>query len=665
MNSPNPGPSTPSHFILATAGHVDHGKSALVKALTGTDPDRLPEEKARGITIDLGFAHLVLSGHGGYSNAIHLGIVDVPGHEDFVSNMVAGVGSIDVALLVIAADDGWMPQTEEHLQILEYLGVKRAVVALSKIDMVDGDEGLIVESVRNRLVGTPFAAARVIPTSILSGRGLDNLKSALRQAVSETPSQRDVGKPLLAIDRAFTLRGIGAVVTGTLTGGSFERGQSVILQPSGQLTRIRTLQSHNQDLERVEPGRRVAMSLADVGVFRKRDSTDTSIGGVRRGQVVTLPEFGSASLTVDVVLTRSLRPITPKAGPGRPLKNGARVRIHHGTCNIPARVLIADDVDLSAGESAIAELRLEKPLFTFVGDRFIVRDWAEQTTIAGGVVLDVDADSRHFRNATQQGFLGAQLKSIESAAGLLASAFAREPVARREGLLARTHFSAAEIAQALTQLESAGKLVARGGVVANAKWWDCLGSQAAEWIDAHHRAHPEQLGFPLTDLRSRLAARITLPEAVDALFAELFRTQFVRVGTVAKRPNHWPALPPRLEEAGRKLREALSGHPLEPPSRKTLVPTPPDQEALRFLLTTGQVIEVGTEIVLLAEHYQRAVALIQEHLSSRPGATVSDIRQAVGTNRRVIVPLLEKLDREGMTRRQGDLRFLRNQQNGV
>src|SRR5437867_1278996 len=236
---------TEKHFILATAGHVDHGKSALVQALTGIDPDRLPEEKARQITIDLGFAHLQLSTPSTLNSqpsTFSIGIVDVPGHEDFVRNMIAGVGSIDLALFVVAADDGWMPQTEEHLQILTYLGVQRAVIALTKSDL--GEAGSIVAQIRERLRDTGFARAPIIRTSVRTGEGIENLKSSLASEFSTMQPQRDIGKPRLFVDRAFMLHGIGTVVTGTLTGGQLRRGQKIVVQPSNLETRIRSIQSH-------------------------------------------------------------------------------------------------------------------------------------------------------------------------------------------------------------------------------------------------------------------------------------------------------------------------------------------------------------------------------------------------------------------------------------
>src|SRR2546423_13842857 len=252
-----------THFIMATAGHVDHGKSSLVKALTGTDPDRLPEEKARGITIYLGFANLRLpapsSALDAQRSSFSVGLVDVPGHEDFVRNMIAGVGSIDLALFIVAADDGWMPQTEEHLQILLYLGVKRIVVALTKSDLGNIDN--VTSQIREKLRETTFANAEIVPTSVRTGEGLEDLKRALASEFAALSPPRDIEKPRLFVDRAFTLRGIGTVVTGTLSGGQFQRGQDAVIQPHNLSTRIRSIQSHGRDSEIANPGMRTAINL--------------------------------------------------------------------------------------------------------------------------------------------------------------------------------------------------------------------------------------------------------------------------------------------------------------------------------------------------------------------------------------------------------------------
>src|SRR5207245_2624557 len=314
-----------TRFILATAGHVDHGKSALVRALTGTDPDRLPEEKLRGITIELGFAQLELRMR---DALLSIGIVDVPGHEDFVKNMVAGVGSIDLALLVVAADDGWMPQTEEHLQILIYLRVRRIVIALTKIDLVESADAA-EEKVGAQLRDTPFADAAIVRTSITTESGVDELKAQLPPEFSALVPQRDIGKPRLAVDRAFILHGIGTIVTGTLVGVTLRRGQAVVVQPAKIPARIRAIQNHNREVEEIGPGARTALSLPDVAVAREKNTP-----GVWRGDVITLSEFGEASAVADVTLSRSPR-LPPKT---RSLKYGAAVRVHHGSANFDACV---------------------------------------------------------------------------------------------------------------------------------------------------------------------------------------------------------------------------------------------------------------------------------------------------------------------------------------
>src|SRR6266699_4630161 len=335
------------HFVLATAGHVDHGKSALVKDLTGIDPDRLPEEKARGISIELGFAQLILPGPDG--QRFHVGIVDVPGHQDFVKNMAAGVGSIDLALLVVAADDGWMPQTEEHLQILIYLGVRRIVVALTKLDLVESADAA-EEKVRAQLRDTPFEDAAIVRTSITTENGIKELKAQLTREFSALVPQRDIGKPRLAVDRAFILRGIGTIVTGTLVGGTLRRGQPVVVQPAKISARIRAIQNHNREVEEIGPGARTALSLPDLAVARKENTS-----GVWRGDVVTLSGFGEASAIADVMLSRSRRlPLKTRS-----IKHGTAVRVHHGSANFGGCVFFQSSEELRAGENAIAQICFE------------------------------------------------------------------------------------------------------------------------------------------------------------------------------------------------------------------------------------------------------------------------------------------------------------------
>jgi len=623
-----------THFILATAGHVDHGKSALVKALTGTDPDRLPEEKARGITIDLGFAHLDLPPY-------RLGIVDVPGHEDFVKNMVAGVGSIDVALFVVAADDRWMPQTEEHLQILAYLGVARAVVALTKIDLVESDEARVVEEVRLKLQGTPFADAPIVPTSVVTKRGLDDLKLALTKTLSATPPPRDIGKPRLPVDRVFVLRGIGTVVTGTLTGGVLKRGQSVVVQPSGLKARVRSIQSHNRDVEASIPGTRTALQL-----------TDLSTEQIHRGETVTLAELGGACDKFDALLEMS-----PRAA--RPLKSGSRVRVHIGSGNIAAHVRLLDAEQLAPSQRAIARFRCESPLFAFVGDRFIVRDWAEQTTICGGIALDVDGADTKFDSAAQRKFIQQRADKPHDATTFLLSEISRRHAVRRTALPVKSRFSHDEISQVLSAAATEGRIAIAGEWVADAPWWKTLRQCATDAVDIHHREHPEQTGLALNELRALVSEELPDLAIFDALVAALCASGFAQVSGAIRRAAHRPALPPRLQAAGTQLRKDLAAKPLDPPSRKELSPDAVSQQALKFLLETGEAIELGGEVVILAEHFVRATELVRRHLQQHATATAGELRQALNTTRRIIIPLLERLDRDGITIRQGDNRRLR------
>ena len=630
----------PQHFIVATAGHVDHGKSALVKALTGTDPDRLPDEKVRGITIDLGFANLELPATSPATSSFLLGIVDVPGHEDFVKNMVAGVGSIDLALLAVAADDGWMPQTEEHLQILSYLGVSRAVVALTKIDLTQDEHG-VVARIREKLRDTPFASAPIIPTSIVSDRGLGDLKTALAAVLADTTPPADIGKPRLPVDRVFKLQGIGTVVTGTLTGGTLRRGQTVLIQPSGKKARIRSIQSHNRDVEVCGPGTRIGLNLPDLN----------ALGDVRRGDTLTLDAFGGPSVIVDAQLE-----ISPRAT--RPLKEASRVRIHHGSCNVTAHVAFHQGKDLAAGEHSLGQLRFEKPSFLFAGDRFIVRDWAEQNTLAGGIVLDPDSSRRLFRNKTRLRFLSERAQSPGDVLRFAGSQVMHEGGGRRSQLLLKSRFSVDAISSAVSRLDAEGKIVCRGDYVFDSAKWQVLRGRAADAIDKHHRAHPEEMGLSLTELLRILKTDLPVEELFDAFVGDLYAGDFVRTGAAIRRATHRPALPANLQAAGAKLRSTLAAKPFDPPSRKELAPDPVSQQALRFLIATGEAVEINVEVLMAAENVRRATELIRQFIREHGPATVSELRQTLGSSRRVVVPLLERLDRDGVTLRQDDRRAL-------
>jgi selenocysteine-specific elongation factor len=627
---------TTRNFIIATAGHVDHGKSALIKALTGTDPDRLPEEKARQITIDLGFAVLSLIAPNG--DKIHAGIIDVPGHEDFVRNMIAGVGSIDLALLVVAVDDGWMPQTEEHLQILTYLGVHRAVIALAKSDL--GRIDIATEEIRIQLRGTVFAESPIIPTSVRTGEGIENLKSAIASELEAVRPQRDFGKPRLFVDRVFTLRGIGTVATGTLTGGRFHRGQSVIVQPQKLPARIRSLQSHGAEIDCAQPGMRTALNLPDVAIDQ-----------IKRGDVITDSDL-VASATIVAQMERSPR-LRAKEPAARPLKNGSSVYLHHGTLRVSARVTLVEAKTLEPGKEATARLKLASPIFAFVGDRFVVRDASEQHTIAGGVVLDPDCTN----------IRGAQLEllSMRASATDDVDLCVRSEIGLRgfvsiRTLLNKSHFSGAEISNALMRLQRDNKIVLCEEIAVDLAFWHKLRGWAIGLIDNAHKRNPERLGLDLSELRAALGDQFE--NVFEALIVELCADDFVRNGSAIARTSHRPVLPADLEPVERKIRESLSHKPFDPLPRREIEPDQRAQHVLRFLIDSGEVIEVGPDAILLRHNFEHMKARITEFISKHGPATVSELRQALESSRRIMVPLLERLDRDGVTRRMGDKRTL-------
>ncbi len=634
----------PLNYIIGTAGHIDHGKSTLIEALTGTDPDRLPEEKARGMTIDLGFGHLELPCPDSSGTPLSLGIIDVPGHADFVKNMVAGVGSIDVAMFVVAADDGWMPQSEEHLQILSYLGVRNAVIALTKSDTVDDIE-FSSASVAEALRGSQFENAPIIPVCAIIGDGLAELRDALADVIHKSPAPKDSGKPRLSVDRVFSPQGVGTVVTGTMTGGLLKKGQQITIQPQGITAKLRGIQSHQNDAEHALPGMRTALNLPEVGI-RKGKVRD----GIRRGDVITAMEQISSSRRVHVLLERSDR--TTGAGA---IQHAQRVRFHHGSANIAARVLFFDNRELKDGEQAIAEIRLDTPGFTLAGDRFILRDWSKRFTLSGGSILDPSPPPRSYRKQSQAKFLESLASSPPSAELYINSLLHRDLAIPAGEVLAQSCFSSSEIKQSL---ESCGHVVMESWLL-DTDWWKEVCGIAGARIETIHEKHPELPGLDLNTLRSFMKKRLPDPKLFDALITELTGSGFVRSGNLIRSTKHAPQLPGHLQAAEKHICKALEENPLEPPSPKELAKTENETTTLKFLIETGKAIQLDEKAILLEVHYQKAVEKIKAHITEKGPSTAADIRQALGTTRRILIPLLEHLDREGITMRQGDLRTLK------
>ncbi|MHB8578131.1 MAG: selenocysteine-specific translation elongation factor, partial [Dehalococcoidia bacterium] len=412
-------------FVIGTAGHVDHGKSTLVHALTGIDPDRLREEKERGMTIDLGFAWLKLPG------GREVSIVDVPGHERFIKNMLAGVGGIDLALLVVAADEGVMPQTREHLAILDLLGIGSGVVAITKRDLVDDEWLELVQAdIEETLTGTTLAGSPLIPCSASSGAGLPELIAAIEAKLDSTAPKRDIGRPRLAIDRAFSIAGFGTVVTGTLIDGLLRTGAELVVEPGGQRTRVRGLQSHRHKVDRTEPGSRTAVNLAGL-------STDE----LSRGMVLTTPGWLAPTSAVDVRLH-------VVADLARPLRHNVQVTFHTGAAEVPAKVRLLDADEIAAGEHGWAQVRLLEPVAVVKGDSFVVR--SPNATLGGGVVVD-SHPKRHRRH--HAGTL-ASLASLErgSPAETVFELLTRHEPATLPALVRETDLGAPAVEAAIEEL---------------------------------------------------------------------------------------------------------------------------------------------------------------------------------------------------------------------
>lgn len=640
------------HYIIGTAGHIDHGKSSLVKVLTGTNPDRLPEEKARGMTIDLGFAHLSFPDPANPGIQLDLGIIDVPGHADFVKNMVAGVGAIDLALFVVAADDSWMPQSEEHLHILSYLAVRDAVIALTKSDLAEDIE-FVTEDVRASLAGSCFENAPIVPVSSIRGDGLDALKAAIADRLKTIEPPSDKGKPRLLVDRVFSPTGIGTVVTGTLTGGTLSRGESVIVQPSEIRTHIRAVQNHNQSVESSPPGTRTALNIPDVPIATREKKR-----GIQRGDTITLEALGSSALAVDVLISKLDREIPGQPASQQPIRHGQKVRCHHGSADHPARIFLLDQRVVKPGEETVAEIRFESPVYMFAGDRIVLRDWAKKGTIGGGVVIDPDARPRRFRKDAQRRFLDARATAPDDLPTLIASLLGRDLAVPRATFLAKSRFSKAEIADAIAAAESGAAALARGGNIVHAPWWIGIESTATGLIRSHHLEHPDEPGLPLSQLRRAVEPALPDKRLFEVLLDGLYGLGFVRIPGGIRASSHVPELPPDLRPIRDRILAALAENPIEPPNPKEILGSDKDRQVFRFLCQTGEVVDLDEKCALLSGTYRELCGAITDRLAAGR-ATASEIRELLGTTRRVLIPLLERLDREGVTLRDGDYRTLK------
>ena len=591
--------------VVGTAGHVDHGKSTLVQALTGRDPDRWEEEKSRGLTIDLGFAWTTLE------DGTELSFVDVPGHEKFIKNMLAGTDGFDVAMFVVAADEGWMPQSEEHLAVLDLLGIERGVVALTKTDRVDEDlVELATLEIEERLVGTSLEGVQIVGVSAVERTGLGELRSALQTALD--PPTPLTGRPRLWVDRAFTISGAGTVITGTLTGASLTVGDQIEMHPGPRSGRIRSLQSHEADRPVAEPGSRVAVNI--VGLERQE---------VGRGSMLGLPGHWAPSDRILVSLRRA-RYVEDE------LTNRGAYHLHLGSGAWPVQLRSIGHLD---DGNALATLKLEEAVPVKMGDRFVLREVGRRSIVAGGRVLEPIAPRK--------------ARASRAASDALERALASSPDAKATALLERRGVEATAVLTAHSGGGTASDAIVAGAVELAPRRAQELANRAVELTVAFHGANPLRPGLPKASLASQLA--IT-PEALGAVLAQT--ADLEERGSAVAAADFAATLDTDSTSEWERIRHLLAEAGLAVPRVKEL---DIDRELMHVLLRETKLVRVSSDLVYLPEQLDELIGRLAE-LPDR--FTVSEFRDGLGLTRKYAVPLVEWLDAQKITIRDGDERTL-------
>ncbi|MDZ7265167.1 MAG: selenocysteine-specific translation elongation factor [candidate division KSB1 bacterium] len=628
------------HYVIGTAGHIDHGKTSLVKQLTGTDPDRLPEEKERGMTIDLGFAFL----------GDNITIIDVPGHEKFVRNMVAGVSTIDLVLLVIAADDGVMPQTREHLDILKLLQIKQGIIVISKIDLAEPDwVELVIEDVRTLVQGTFLEHAPIIPISNVTGHGIEDLKRTIFELLAKADDRHDRGVFRLPIDRVFTMKGFGTVVAGTVLAGTLTPDQMVELLPQRQKLRVRGLQIHEQNVKSVRIGDRAAINLA--GIEKE---------AIHRGDVLAAPESFRPTRFFDAKFYL-LSSVTKN------LQNTARIRLNIGTSEVIGRVSILDKEEIKPGESAFIQFRLEQPVVPDVGDRFVVRNYSPVYTIGGGVVLDVHP-RRHKRLSNE---VVTKIATLESG----------DPAKIIEQFLSQRNFQSVTthqiaqgtslapdvVEQVLSQLIEAHRCCrysekGQHYFVAQDHYAN-LQQKILDSLAQFHQKNPTRLGISKSDLKVMIEPAVDL-SLYNQVLSDLVQQQKIVVSdNRVALATHQLKLTERQQKLMDRVAKIYFDAGFTTPDIISIAERIGVGEAevnsiLQILFETDVLVKAEEGIVFHQKRVHEAIQLVKAHFQREPQLTVADFREMIASSRKYAVPLLSYLDAIGLTVRQHDVRVL-------
>jgi len=637
-------------IIVGTAGHIDHGKTTLVRALTGVDADRLPEEKRRGITIDLGFAELDLGD-------VRVGFVDVPGHERFVKNMLAGAHGIDAVALVIAADEGVMPQTREHFDISKLLGVRSGLVVITKTDTVDEELLALVRAEAEELVAGSFLeGAPVVATSARGGAGLDELKEELRRMALRAPARSSGAAARLPVDRAFTMRGFGAVVTGTLVAGEIAEGDEMELLPAARRVRVRGLQVHGRAVGRAVAGQRTAINLGGVdAAFVERGMTLAPAGRLRATQII--------DTSLEVLQT------APRA-----LRSRARVRVHLGAAEVLARVQVLEPAgEIAAGARGFAQLRLESPVVALPEEHFIIRSYSPQRTIGGGIVLDAFAAKRRGRDRINaRARLVALAEADASRRLVLYTEASAEHGLRRADLAARTGWRDETLDAALREATTVegGAVVDAEGVYVGRKIFDGLIHAARAEVEAHHRREPLQRGLARETLRERLFAHVA-PEIFRAVLAGAESAGLlVSERDIVRAGGHTLALSAADSELHANLERIYREAALEAPAFEDALARAAGgkgiardhaRKILQLLIDSGVLVRVSNELLIHREALARLVETLGEYAARHEPERLIDVaafKDLTNVSRKYAIPLLEYLDRARITRRAGDRRLI-------
>ena len=628
--------------VLGTAGHIDHGKTALVRALTGVDTDCLKEEKERGITIDLGFASLDLPGN------IRAGVVDVPGHERFVRNMLAGAGGIDLVMLVVAADEGVMPQTREHLAICRLLEIRDGIVALTKRDLVDAEWlELVTEDVREFLKGSFLENRPIIPVSSQSGEGVEEIRTVLAERAGDVANKNVEGPFRLPIDRVFSIRGFGMVVTGTLFSGRIHLDERVVLQPKDVTARVRGIQVHGENVNEAIAGQRTAVNLQGL-------DKET----VERGDVLAAPE----SLTPTYMIDATLQHLSDAP---RALKNRDRIRFHQGTVEAIGRVALIGTDSLRPGESGYVQLRLERPVVVRPEDRYVLRSYSPITTISGGKVLDSHPPKhRRLRSETSERF-DALAEADDAARSLL---FLKEAGPRGMPLVdlfPRTAAGRKSLMDALAEFEKKGTVIwadAQSGWAVHQEAMHALQSSVHALLEHFHHENPLRPGIPKEELRSRLP---DVPEKVfGALLKKIGEADVVAEGEIVRLASHEVSLEADQSQLRNKIDQLYRKAGYQPPRlaeacEQLAITANKDREVIQVLVSEGVLVRVKDDLLYHQESLEGIKESLTTYLKEKDNISASEFRDLLGITRKHAIPLLEHLDSTRFTMRVGDHRVLR------